>query len=230
MPTKKAQKSPEKAVLLLSGGMDSVITGAVARAKGRELYALSLDYGQRHRRELQAARWQAKRLGVLKHVVLRLPLGPIASGSLVDGGSIRTSGVKAGQPSTYVSFRNGVFLAAAASFAESVGAREVWGGWCFSDQGGYPDCTPAFFRAFERAVSAGTWAGRKGQGFKVVAPLGRLDKAASVGLGLKLGVDYAHTWTCYQPQGPRGAACHRCDACRLRAQGFHGLHLADPLG
>jgi len=211
--------------------MDSVITAAVARSRGRELYALSLHYGQRHLRELRAARWQAKRLGVLKHVVLRLPLGPIASGSLVDGGSIRTSGVKAGQPSTYVSFRNGVFLAAAASFAESVGAREVWGGWCFSDQGGYPDCTPAFFRAFERAVGAGTWAGRKGQPFKIVAPLGRLDKAASVALGLQLGVDYAHTWTCYRPQGAglRARACGRCDACRLRAQGFHQLRLKDPL-
>jgi 7-cyano-7-deazaguanine synthase len=222
---------PTKAVVLLSGGMDSAITAAVAKAQGRSLYALSLHYGQRHQRELAAARWQAKRLGMEKHVVLRLPLGPIASGALVDGGVIRTSGVKAGQPSTYVSFRNGVFLAAAASFAESVGAREVWGGWCFSDQGGYPDCTPAFFRAFERAVHAGTWAGRKGQAFRIVAPLGRLDKAASVALGLTLGVDYAHTWTCYQPQGQgaRARACRRCDACRLRAEGFQALALTDPL-
>ena len=216
-----------KAVVLLSGGMDSVITAALARQRGRRLYALSVHYGQRHARELVAARWQARRLGVEKHVVLRLPLGPVASGALVDGGAIRSSGVKAGRPGTYVSFRNGVFLAAAASFAESVGAGEVWGGWCFSDQGGYPDCTPAFFRAFERAVHAGTWAGRDGRPFRIVAPLGRLDKAASLRLGLRLGVDYAHTWTCYQPQGSR--ACGRCDACRLRAQGFRALGLSDPL-
>ena len=207
--------------------MDSAITGAVARSRGRRLVSLGLHYGQRHARELKAARWQARALGVERHIELRLPLGPIASGSLVDGGAIRQSGVKQGKPSTYVSFRNGVFLAAAASLAESVGASEVWGGWCFTDQAGYPDCTPGFFRAFERAVRAGTWAGREGRAFKIVAPLGRLGKAASVRLGLRLGVDYGHTWTCYRPQ-PRGA-CGRCDACRLRAQGFAEADVKDPL-
>jgi 7-cyano-7-deazaguanine synthase len=222
-----ATNAAVKAVLLLSGGMDSAITGAAARARGRRLVSLSLHYGQRHARELKAARWQARALGVEKHIELRLPLGPIASGSLVDGGAIRQSGVKRGKPSTYVSFRNGVFLAAAASLAESVGASEVWGGWCFTDQAGYPDCTPGFFRAFERAVRAGTWAGREGRAFKIVAPLGRLSKSASVRLGLRLGVDYGHTWTCYQP-GPKGS-CGRCDACRLLAQGFEEAHLKDPL-
>ena len=217
-----------KAVLLLSGGMDSVITGAVARAKGRQLYGLTLDYGQRHRRELQAARWQAKRLGLAHHVVLKLPLGSIASGSLVDGGAINTKGLRKGKPATYVSFRNGVFLAAAASYAEACGAREVWGGWCFTDQAGYPDCTPAFFRAFERAVHAGTWAGRQGRAFRIHAPLGRLDKAASTKLAMKLGVDLRHTWTCYRPT-PKGKSCGKCDACRLRAQGFVGAGIKDPL-
>lgn len=211
--------------------MDSAVVAAAARAQGRALYALSLHYGQRHARELAAARWQARRLGVLRHVTLRLPLKPIAAGSLVDGGAIRDSGIKPGRPGTYVSFRNGVFLAAAASFAETVGAEEVWGGWCFMDQAGYPDCTPAFFRAFERAVSAGTWAGRRRKAFRIVAPLGRLDKAATLRLGLELGVDFAHTWTCYQPQSQSGRIrpCGRCDACRLRRDGFAKAGLSDPL-
>ncbi len=217
-----------KGVVLLSGGMDSVITAALAKAQGRDLCALSLDYGQTHRRrELAAARWQAKRLG-LRQVVLKLPLGAIAAGSLVDGGVIRRSGVKKGRPSTYVSFRNGVFLAAAASLAEAEGAAEIWGGWCFTDQAGYPDCTPGFFRAFEKAVDAGTWAGRKGRRLRIQAPLGRMSKAASVRLAKALGVDLKHTWTCYQPTG-RGRACGLCDACRLRRRGFVDAKLADPL-
>lgn len=216
-----------KAVVLLSGGMDSVITAALAKAQGRELSALTLDYGQSHRREITAARWQAKRLGIKHHIVLKLPLGSIAVGSLVDGGAINRSGVKKGKPATYVSFRNGVFLATAASFAEAVGAKEIWGGWCFTDQAGYPDCTPAFFRAFEKAVDAGTWAGREGGRLKIEAPLGRLSKAASVRLGGALSVDFKHTWTCYKPA--KGAACHRCDACRLREQGFKAAKIKDPL-
>jgi 7-cyano-7-deazaguanine synthase len=217
-----------RAVVLLSGGMDSVITAALAKAQGRDLAALTIDYGQTHRREIAAARWQAKRLGIRHHVVLKLPLGSIAVGSLVDGTAIRRSGIKKGRPSTYVSFRNGVFLAAAASFAEAVGAREIWGGWCFTDQAGYPDCTPAFFRAFERSVDAGTWAGRDGVRFSIQAPLGVLSKAASVRLGQALSVDFKHTWTCYQPsQG--GRACGLCDACRLRTQGFSEAKVLDPL-
>ena len=222
-----ASKHP-KAVVLLSGGMDSVITAALAKAQGRDLVALTIDYGQTHRREITAARWQAKRLGIKKHVTLKLPLGGIAVGSLVDGSAIRRTGVKKGKPSTYVSFRNGVFLAAAASLAEAMGAREIWGGWCFTDQAGYPDCTPAFFRAFEKAVDAGTWAGKEGGRLSIQAPLGRLSKAASVRLGTALSVDFKHTWTCYQPT-KRGSACGLCDACRLRHQGFVSAHVKDPL-
>lgn len=220
--------SKAKAVVLLSGGMDSVITAAVAKHQGRQLTALTIDYGQRHRKELIAARWQAKRLGIQRHVMLKLPLGAIAVGSLVDGGAINRRGVKKGKPKTYVSFRNGVFLAAAASLAEAVKATEIWGGWCFTDQAGYPDCTPQFFRAFERAVDAGTWAGREGLRLSIQAPLGRLSKANSVRWGLRLGVDFKHTWTCYQPTAS-GRSCGVCDACRLRAQGFDAAHSIDPL-
>jgi 7-cyano-7-deazaguanine synthase len=229
-----------KAVVLLSGGMDSAIVAAAARAKGRRLFGLSLLYGQRHAVEIACARRQARLLGFERHVVLTLPLSPIAAGALVDGGRVNTRGGadkgKGGQPATYVSFRNGVFLSAAASWAEALGAAEVWGGWCFTDHAGYPDCTPVFFRAFERAVRAGTWAGRRGGAFRIVAPLGRLDKAASVALGMRLGVDFAHTWTCYRPglkkAGGRGRAklpCGICDACRLRAAGFAKAGIKDPL-
>jgi 7-cyano-7-deazaguanine synthase len=216
-----------KALVLLSGGMDSAVVAALAQARGRRLSALSIDYGQTHRRELSAARWQAKRLGIRRHVTLKLPLAAIAAGALVDGTAINKRGLKKGRPSTYVSFRNGVFLAAAASFAEALGATEIWGGWCFTDQGGYPDCRPSFFRAFEKAVHEGSWAGKKGVRLKIQAPLGRLSKEATLRLGLKLGVDFGHTWTCYQPL--RGHACGRCDACRLRRQGFESAHLSDPL-
>jgi 7-cyano-7-deazaguanine synthase len=220
-----------KAVVLFSGGMDSAVVAAAARARGRRLYALTLRYGQRHAVEVAFARRQALKAGFERHVVLTLPLAAVAAGALVDGGRLNTGGPKAGRPATYVSFRNGVFLAAAASWAEALGADEVWGGWCFTDHAGYPDCTEPFFRAFERAVRAGTWAGRRGRRFRIVAPLGRLDKAATVRLGLRLGVDFSGTWTCYQPEaGPRGKRpCRRCDACRLRAEGFERAGVADPL-
>lgn len=224
-----------KAVVLLSGGMDSAVTAALARAQGRRCVGLAIDYGQRHRRELTQARWQAKRLGFERFVRLRLPLAGIAAGALVDGSAVNKGGLKKGRPSTYVSFRNGVFLAAAASLAESWGAREIWGGWCFSDQGGYPDCRPSFFKAFSAAVDAGTWAGAKGGHLRIEAPLGRSSKAGILRLGQSLGVDFSHTWTCYAPasvrRGGRSAIhpCGRCDACRLREQGFRQAHLKDPL-
>jgi len=219
-----------KAVVLLSGGMDSAVCAAAARAKGRRLFGLSLGYGQRHAVELDCARAQARLLGFERQVTLDLPLAAIASGALVDGSRLNTRGPRKGKPATYVSFRNGVFLAAAASWAEALGASEIWGGWCFTDHAGYPDCTPSFFSAFEKAVAAGTWDGRRGRRLRILAPLGRLDKAATIRLGLRLGVDFRKTWTCYRPQGPlaRTRACGVCDACRLRAEGFSRAGLADP--
>jgi 7-cyano-7-deazaguanine synthase len=218
-----------KAVLLFSGGMDSAVVAADARRRGRKLFGLTIDYGQSHSAEIACARRQAKALGFERHVVLKLPLGAVASGALVDGSAINTQGPSRGKPSTYVSFRNGVFLAAAASWAEAVEAREIWGGWCFTDQAGYPDCRPEFFRAFEAAVRSGTWAGKKGRPFRIVAPLGRLDKAATVRLGLRLGVDFGSTWTCYKPVAKGRRPCGVCDACRLRAEGFQAARVLDPL-
>lgn len=216
---------PKPCVVLLSGGLDSSVAGAVARAQGRELHALSFSYGQRHSRELSLARSQAKALGCASHRVLSLPLSQVASGSLLKGQKARP-GAGRGVPATYVSFRNGIFLALAFAWAETLGAEEVWGGWCRTDHRGYPDCRLPFFRAFEKAARLGTAAGSRGGRLKVVAPLAGLSKAETVRLGLSLGVDLGKTHTCYA-----GASrpCGRCDACRLRAQGFRQAGQMDPL-
>lgn len=214
-----------KAVVLLSGGLDSAVAAALALSRGREISALSFDYGQRHALELTRAKAQAKALGIQKHVVLRLPLGRLAKGALVDGTKVNQKGLKKGKPSTYVSFRNGVFLALAASLAEAEGASEIWGGWCGDDFGGYPDCRADFFRAMNRLIALGSWAGREGKGARVVAPLARLSKAATLKLGAKLGVDFSKTWSCYAPEA--GKPCGRCDACRVRSRGFRDAHIND---
>jgi 7-cyano-7-deazaguanine synthase len=212
-------------VLLLSGGLDSSVAGAVARAKGRELHALSFRYGQSHSREILLARRQARALGCASHRVLSLPLAKVAAGSLLAGPKA-AQGFGRGVPATYVSFRNGIFLALAFAWAETLGASEVWGGWCRTDHRGYPDCRLPFFRAFEKAACLGTAAGSRGARLKVVAPLAGLSKAETVSLGLRLGVDLAKTHTCYA-----GASrpCGKCDACRLRAQGFRQAGQQDPL-
>jgi 7-cyano-7-deazaguanine synthase len=201
------------------------VAAALARRRGRTGIALSFDYGQRHAIELDRARAQAKNLGLKRHVVLRLPLGQIASGALVDGAKINKKGLKKGKPSTYVSFRNGVFLALAASLAEAEGAREIWGGWCGADYGGYPDCRADFFHAMNRAIRLGSWSGRQGKAVRVVAPLAELSKAETLELGMDLGVEFKDTWTCYAPVG--GKPCRRCDACRVRAAGFEEAKIKD---
>jgi 7-cyano-7-deazaguanine synthase len=216
-----------KAVVLLSGGMDSAVAAAQAQKEGRKLYALTLQYGQRHARELQAARQQARDLKISAHQILNLPLQAIAAGSLLTGGPIRAGKRSGGLPATYVSFRNGVFLSVALSWAEALGAKEVWGGWCETDYAGYPDCRPSFFRAMEKAVAEGSKAGLKGKKpFVIRSPLTGLTKVDTVRLGLKLDVDFSHTWTCYNG-GKK--PCMKCDACLLREEGFKKAGAKDPL-
>ena len=215
----------KKAIVLLSGGLDSAVAAALASSLGRDVLALSFDYGQRHALELKRAKAQAKALGIKKHAVLRLPLERLAKGALVDGGAVNKKGLKKGKPSTYVSFRNGVFLSLAASWAEAEGASEIWGGWCGDDFGGYPDCRADFFKAMNRLITLGSWAGRKGKGPRVIAPLAKLSKAATLRLGARLGVDFKNTWSCYAPKS--GKPCLKCDACRVRAKGFQQAKIKD---
>lgn len=219
-----------RAVVLLSGGLDSAVAAAWAKAQGRQVFALTLNYGQSHAREIRAARAQALKLGARRHEVLSVPLNRIAAGSLFGRAPARdrAQAAKGGAtPATYVTFRNGVFLSLAFSFAEAVGAQEVWGGWCRTDHRGYPDCRPAFFRAMERSAFLGTKAGsQEKRALKVVAPLAGLSKKQTVRQGRILGVDFSVTWSCYA--GGRHP-CRRCDACRFRAEGFRLAGVADPL-
>jgi 7-cyano-7-deazaguanine synthase len=213
---------PRQAVLLLSGGVDSAVAAAIALKKGMHLHGLAVDYGQRHRRELSASRRLAGAMGLKSYRAVKIPLGSLARGSLVDGKSIRQSGLKPGKPDTYVSFRNGVLLSLAAAAADSLDATQIWGGWCLADRAGYPDCRPAFLKAMQNAARLGT----ARRDLKIVAPLARLDKAGILKKGRQLGVDFSMTWTCYL--GSRHP-CRRCDACRLRAEGFKKAGIKDPL-
>jgi 7-cyano-7-deazaguanine synthase len=223
---KPAQKKPARAVVLLSGGMDSALVLALARQQGRECHALSLDYGQCHARELRSARQQASIQGCASHRVLRLPLKQVAQGALLTPGAKGLATAKGRKPAAYVSFRNGVFLSLAFSLAEALGAKEVWGGWCETDAAGYPDCRPSFLEAFAKAAALGTRAGEARRAVALRSPLTGLDKAAIIRQGAGLGLDFSRTHTCYA-----GASrpCGACDACRLRAQGFKAAGMTDPL-
>lgn len=214
------------AVVLVSGGMDSAVTLALARERGRECHALSVRYGQRHSSELDAAARMALALGPDRHRVLDLDLR-------VFGGSALTADIAVpeaptdGVPVTYVPARNTIMLALALGYAEVLGAREIWCGVNAVDYSGYPDCRPEFIAAFERTANLATRAGIEGAGFAIEAPLIAMSKADIVREGLRLGVDFGATVSCYQADA-QGRACGRCDACRLRAQGFAAAGVADP--
>jgi 7-cyano-7-deazaguanine synthase len=219
-----------KAVLLLSGGLDSYTAGAIARAEGLELYALTVSYGQRHAVEIEAARRVARALGVARHVELQLDLAVFGGSSLTGHGEVPKDRAEAapGIPSTYVPARNTVFLSLALAWAESLGARDIVIGVNAVDYSGYPDCRPEFIRAFESVAALATKAGVEGDRFRVWAPLTDLSKADIIRRGLSLGLDYGLTHSCYDP-APGGAPCGGCDSCVLRARGFAEAGARDPL-
>ena len=212
-----------KAVILLSGGLDSATTLAYAKSKGFECYALSFDYGQRHKFELKAARKVAKALGAARHEVIKIDLSRFGGSALTADIPVPKSRshkqIGAGIPVTYVPARNTVFLSLALAWAEALGARDIFIGVNALDYSGYPDCRPEFIRAFQRTANLATKAGVEGARFKVHAPLIKMTKAEIIRLGRKLGVDYSITHSCYDPQ-PDGTPCGRCDSCLLRNKGF----------
>jgi len=219
------------AVILLSGGLDSTTCLAWARKEGFACHTLAVDYGQRHRVELEAAARVAASLGAQSHRVVRVDLRAIGGSALtadVDVPRDRDEAAMGGDiPVTYVPARNTVMLALALGLAETLGAADLVAGMNALDYSGYPDCRPEFVRAFESLADLATRAGVEGTRFRVHTPLMTLDKAGIVRLGMALGVDYSITHSCYDP-APDGAACGRCDACRLRRKGFREAGAQDP--
>ena len=226
-----AAPSPERAVVLLSGGLDSTTCLAWARSRGWECHTLAIDYGQRHAVELAAARRVSAALGARDHREVKVDLRAIGGSALTAAIDVPKDrgddAIATGIPVTYVPARNTVFLAIALGHAETLGAPHLVAGMNALDYSGYPDCRPEFVRAFEALASVATRAGVEGTRFHVHTPLMTLDKAGIIRLGLSLGVDYALTHSCYDPS-PAGEACGRCDACTLRLRGFRALVIHDP--
>jgi len=217
-----------RAVVLLSGGLDSATCLAIANAEGFDAYALSVEYGQRHAAELAAAQRVAKALGAVAHRVAHVDLGQFGGSALTDPAlAVPTDGVDGGIPITYVPARNTIMLSIAMAWAEVLGAQDIYVGVNAVDYSGYPDCRPAFIEAFEKMANLATKAGVEGQRLHIHAPLIDLSKADIVQRGTALGVDYGLTVSCYQA-GDDGRACGLCDACRLRRAGFETAGLADP--
>ena len=224
----KAQATARPAVVLLSGGLDSATVLAVVKAGGFAPHALSIDYGQRHRAELVAAERVAASLGATAHRIVHVDAGQFGGSALTDASiAVPVDGVQPGIPVTYVPARNTLMLALALGWAEVLGASDIFIGVNAIDYSGYPDCRPAFVAAFEAMANLATRAGVEGQRLRVHAPIIDLDKAAIIRLGLSLGVDHAQTVSCYQATD-EGLACGRCDACRLRRDGFARAGVADP--
>jgi 7-cyano-7-deazaguanine synthase len=220
----------KKAVVLLSGGLDSTTTAAIARRDDFQVHALSLDYGQRHMAELDAARRVAADLAVAQHVVVRVDLRAIGGSALTAHMAVPKSEDPTADriPVTYVPARNALLLSLALGWAEVVGAFDIFIGVNALDYSGYPDCRPEFIRAFEKLANVATKAGTTGGTFTIHAPLIDLSKAEIIRLGTDLGVNYASTTSCYDPD-PEGRACGECDACQLRLRGFAEAGLVDPI-
>jgi 7-cyano-7-deazaguanine synthase len=218
---------PKRAVVLLSGGLDSATVLAMAGTRGFECYALSVHYGQRHSAELEAARRIAVMLGAREHRIMGVDLAGIGGSALTDSGVAIPEAPAAGIPVTYVPARNTLLLSLALGWAEVVGAADIFVGVNAVDYSGYPDCRPEFIQEFERLARVATKAGVEGASFKIQAPLIDMSKAEIIHAGTLLGVDYGMTVSCYQA-GADGAACGKCDSCRLRAAGFAAAGIADP--
>ena len=218
------------AVLLLSGGLDSYTAGAIARADGLRLSALTVRYGQRHAREVAAARAVAAALGVERHIEVNVDLAALGGSSLTSDAPVPKDRPidPAVIPSTYVPARNTVFLALALGWAEVLGAHDIVIGVNALDYSGYPDCRPEYIEAFERLASLATARGVHGDQFRIKAPLLHLTKAEIITRGLALGLDYGLTHSCYDPN-PDGRPCGRCDSCTLRAEGFAQAGVPDPV-
>lgn len=224
----------KRAVVLLSGGLDSATAAAIAKDQGFALYALSVDYGQRHRFELEAARRVAETLGVVRHVVLTIDLAQLGGSALtapIDVPKDRNLDQMENEiPVTYVPARNTILLSLALGYAEVVGAADLFLGVNAIDYSGYPDCRPEFIDAFARLANLATKAGVEGRlKFQIHTPLIQWTKAQIIRRGTELGVDYRLTHSCYDPD-PSGLSCGRCDACQLRLRGFAEAGLVDPLG
>jgi len=216
-----------RAIVLLSGGLDSATVFALARAKNYQCYALSVEYGQRHHAELDAARRVAAALGAQEHRIMRVDLAGIGGSALTDDRLAVPETPQSGIPTTYVPARNTLFLSLALGWAEVIGANDIFVGVNAVDYSGYPDCRPAFIEAFEKLAQLATKAGIEGARFKIHAPLIEMSKAEIIQTGLTLGVDFSATVSCYQADAD-GRACAKCDSCRLRAAGFAAANAPDP--
>lgn len=214
------------AVVLLSGGLDSMVTAALARESGFAIHALTIDYGQRHRREIEAAQDIASRLGVARHIVLPLDLRVFGGSALTDDIEVPKGGVGPGIPVTYVPARNLVFLSLTTACAEAAGSRDIFIGVNALDYSGYPDCRPEFIASFVETARLGTRQGVEGSGLRIHAPLQHMSKADIARECHRLELDPAWSWSCYDPTAD-GLACGACDSCRLRQKGFAQAGLID---
>lgn len=219
-------KAPGPAVVLLSGGLDSMVTAAIARERGHEVHALTIDYGQRHVRELESATKIAGKLGVARHVLLPLDLRQFGGSALTADIDVPKGGVGDEIPVTYVPARNLVFLALTTAFAETSGSRDIFIGVNALDYSGYPDCRPEFIASFAETARLGTKQGVEGRPFAIHAPLQDMSKADIARECHRLGLDPSWSWSCYDPTAA-GLACGACDSCRLRRKGFAEAGLVD---
>jgi 7-cyano-7-deazaguanine synthase len=222
-----AKPDSRPAVVLLSGGLDSMVAAGIAREAGHDLYALTINYNQRHAIELDAATGLAKTLAAKRHVILPLDLRQFGGSALTDDIAVPKEGVGEGIPVTYVPARNTIFLSVALGWAEATGARDIFIGINALDYSGYPDCRPAFLEAFEAMANLATKAGVEGDRFTVHAPLLHMSKADIARAAVRLGLDAGQSWSCYDP-APGNLHCGLCDSCRLRAKGFAEAGLPDP--